>query len=454
MLEDDESGTRGNNISVKDPPQEISDKSQPLHTENAKGKGAAYVKGPDSHLVSNVSPREDNIAVTTPGSYQVLPNPTMREGYPNAKPQHEVRIEGHPYSLRRNPIPAEIRSRPELSGGNMLTPQLHSIPSSANVPLQGRLNQGIQAARNGNMSASALHPTITITHPHLASHGPEIIGATLYQQYLEEDYDSNDILGTSSPQFEMGLPINSSHTEYRTRGERLPLSQHTKGPQNVFELPFDICHTRKALDDGRPKTAWKKLRKRLSTEKVDDFLKQFISNRDIVIVVDNGSSMLKYWPILTFVTETLESKLTGLDSDGIDIRYTFRDAELGVRRLKGTGSRKRLRASLDAACPRELQSIEDKVGTDMCSILETLFNEQRSARFSKPTTLIVLTDALWEGTVPASLVEEKIVKFARQLEKKDCMERHYTIGFVRFGDDGHEKLQALDDSLKPRFHIR
>ena len=147
-----------------------------------------------------------------------------------------------------------------------------------------------------------------------------------------------------------------------------------------------------------------------------------------------------HWPICEFVCNTVAMKIGGLDKDGIDVQFTIDHNHLNI----SSPSPKHLRERLREARPTE----GERHGTDMASTLERIFNAYLKENKFKATTVIIFTDAIWEGSRP---IDNIIVKFAHDLAKHTNRldARHFTIGFIRFGDGTREKLllKYLDDDL-------
>ncbi|KAK8038980.1 hypothetical protein PG993_007391 [Apiospora rasikravindrae] len=183
----------------------------------------------------------------------------------------------------------------------------------------------------------------------------------------------------------------------------------------------------------------------------DMYLSSFLVNRDIKFVIDNGGSMEPYWPAMRVALETLASMIGKLDKDGLDIEFTigktYNTSNAPVRKLM----QKFDKARDEALRPRD----PSRTGTDMATILDQIFSNYLRDT-SKPMTLIVLSDGLWEGTISDEDVETSIVEFLRNaaIEKKPSNLRWFSIEFVSFGQAGVKKLEVLDDGLESKYGIR
>ena len=219
-------------------------------------------------------------------------------------------------------------------------------------------------------------------------------------------------------------------------------------PEHVFELPWEICQVRRDIEAKTPQGLGARFKGIFKKEPEDEHLGAFIHKRDLVLVIDNGTSMQKFWPIVTFVAITLAMKIAGLDEDRYDVRFTINGAKYDKFELKGKSGLKTLKKTLMAAQPQSSKP------TDMSKVLDDLFREHRRDHYRKATTLLVLTDGAWEGTIPMDNADNKIVEFARDLGKVKAPDPHYTIGFIRFGVEFRDRLKALDDELSKKHKIR
>ncbi|KAI4691252.1 uncharacterized protein J4E84_003543 [Alternaria hordeiaustralica] len=221
-------------------------------------------------------------------------------------------------------------------------------------------------------------------------------------------------------------------------------------PQSALELPYNICLKRKAMEEQVSKGVVKgftKLKSTLGfeTRSRDASLEDTFSDpREIMLVIDNGWTMCKHWPIVTFVAQTLAMNAAGLDRDGFDVKFTVDGRTHDQQRLRGDRGRKKLKKALKAAWPE--QKPNDNTTTDMAQIFQTIFGEWKQT--GKPaTTLLVLTDGVWSNENTATF--DKIILDIARLEQRPGGSRHFSIQFIRFDDGLPEKirLQWLDDHL-------
>lgn len=146
-------------------------------------------------------------------------------------------------------------------------------------------------------------------------------------------------------------------------------------------------------------------------------------------------------------------QLVGLDDDGVDLKFTISRRNPGVKRVKNFNGVNTLRKHLLAARPRKVRTADSEPEsgpvTDIVPTLRRIFQEYREKVFPKAMTLIVLTNGLWPGSKSAKRLNETLIEFARWLEEMDYGARHFSITFIRFGDDAKAKrrLRYLDDEL-------
>jgi hypothetical protein len=168
-----------------------------------------------------------------------------------------------------------------------------------------------------------------------------------------------------------------------------------------------------------------------------------------VFIVDNGTSMLPFWDVATFVLETLAKKLRGLDDDGLDLFFANGDKWNIVASSHST--HEHFKKAMNNARPMQ----DSK--TDITERLTKIFDTYNNGTQAKRMTLIVLTDGVWEGTVFEEKIDKKIAEFVGKLEMKGhrSEERRFSIQFIRFGDDPKAiaRLKRLDNDLKEKYKI-
>ncbi|ORY57867.1 uncharacterized protein BCR38DRAFT_81607 [Pseudomassariella vexata] len=183
--------------------------------------------------------------------------------------------------------------------------------------------------------------------------------------------------------------------------------------------------------------------------KIDDYLSRFVSDRDLIFVVDNGKTMSPLWNEVTITLQVLAAKVEGLDNDGIDLIFTFNDRN-NVRNSKRNASYVFRDAMNRAKAP---QDDSKPYGTDMARTLGEIF-QQYLKRPSKKMTLLILTDGVWEGSPDPNEVENKIATFLKSpVIESTFRDRAFSIQFISFGQSGISRLEALDDDMTKKYHI-
>ncbi|QDS74920.1 hypothetical protein FKW77_004200 [Venturia effusa] len=248
----------------------------------------------------------------------------------------------------------------------------------------------------------------------------------------------------------------SLHSHQRTMSARsTSLRTQLHDPYSNREL--DIVQARIQLD-AKLETTSHKLRNRFGKIKVDPLLENYIKDRDIAFVVDNGTTMGAHWQDVVFTLETLYLKLDGLDENGVDLIFTDRaKSACNKNELKKSSGRTLLVRSMYDAQPAAPDAIEERVRTNMKEVLSPIFQRYLTSRQNKRMTLIVLTDGVWEGSTTEEGVAEKIRDFYQSWHGKSRVveDRWFSIQFVSFGDNATalRRLQVLDDDMAAIYKI-
>ncbi|KAI0544117.1 hypothetical protein F4679DRAFT_566078 [Xylaria curta] len=199
--------------------------------------------------------------------------------------------------------------------------------------------------------------------------------------------------------------------------------------------------------EGRRRFSVKSLR----GPKKDVYLSNFIEDRDFKFIIDDGTRMKTHWKWVTATLQVLAEKVVASDDDGVDLMFAFaKDLNLSnVKRPWG-----KFRKAMSHAGERISTDPRKPLATDMAKILGEVFQRYERKQSRQRTTLIILTDGVWEGSVQADDVEEKIADFFRGSKRtKGFEDREFTIQFVSFGDQAMRRLNALDDDMPNRYSI-
>ena len=330
----------------------------------------------------------------------------------------------------KEPTPPRTNTRP--SGGDTRPDNsAHELSSSARFPASLESQPGLHRPYSTDLPSSPA-PSLIVTDT-IQPPTPTIPGTTQEQNgkgkaKAGEDEEEEVDPGYKTPRADIPPLVISP-------------------PEHVFKLPWEICQVRRDIETKIPQGLRARFKDYFKKETKDEHLEAFIQKRDLVLVIDNGTSMQKFWPIVTFVAITLAMKIAGLDEDGYDVRFTINGAKYDEFGLKRKGGLETLKKTLIAAQPQPSKP------TDMSKVLDGLFREHQRGGYRKATTLLVLTDGAWKGTIPVDNADKKIVEFARDLERAKVPDRHYTIGFIRFGVEFRDRLKALDDELSKIYKI-
>ncbi|KAK8121989.1 serine/threonine protein kinase [Apiospora sp. TS-2023a] len=201
----------------------------------------------------------------------------------------------------------------------------------------------------------------------------------------------------------------------------------------------------------------------------EDRLRNHFTNSDIIYLVDNASSMARYWNHARQVLDILVWCTLEYDDDGMELHFTNHDDNLQLKpKSKKKQKREHFTRRLDIAEPR----LTDDVATDMsaslaCILDRHLINYSSSSGMKRNLTVFILTDGLWErhrGNDTA--VDDYITNFIQEIPDPGFdsgnrtgnsaegkpRERPISVQFIRFGHykDARDRLQRLDNDLKNR----
>ncbi|KAI9687319.1 MAG: hypothetical protein M1822_002362 [Bathelium mastoideum] len=208
--------------------------------------------------------------------------------------------------------------------------------------------------------------------------------------------DLNSELKRSGADITQQVSQSGKRTSFPTSSGNSPPLQLQ--PSRTLSIPFnpmlwmqelrqyDIFRTRFDLEEEAAKKG--KIRSIFGSSKPDEALKQHVYNRDIVFVVDNGSTMSCFRNLATLIVETLAMKLKGIDDDGFDLCFT--NGNERVEEAKKDAPAK-FRKAMSKAWSEDGQPV---VRTDMATALDRIF-EGRIAPGGRGKTLLVITDGVW-----------------------------------------------------------
>lgn len=156
-----------------------------------------------------------------------------------------------------------------------------------------------------------------------------------------------------------------------------------------------------------------------------------------------------HWFEATELLDVLVKMAKGLDTDGMDLKFTT-----GNITLDGENSASKFRSRMNAARP---MGSKERARTDLRSSLGSILHDYigrlKNHRWHevKDVVLLILTDGIWAGMENKNEVAELIKKFSNELKalNSDLKLRPFGIEFIQFGNDNAatERLRFLDDYL-------
>ncbi|KAK5121454.1 hypothetical protein LTR85_005287 [Meristemomyces frigidus] len=170
----------------------------------------------------------------------------------------------------------------------------------------------------------------------------------------------------------------------------------------------------------------------------------WLNNRDHIFLVDDATSMQRYWPHLRELLEPLTYLVKDGDPDGAELHFTISTKHVQSKRSKD------LVALVDSHRPMGDTNIEHRLGNILQEYRGKLRDQtvpagsSQPGRTVRPATIYVLTDAVWaEGNNAKGIIEETI----RVLQSLSCDRKQLGIQFISFGQhlDGLRRLRELDE---------
>ncbi|KAK7914325.1 hypothetical protein PG985_012028 [Apiospora marii] len=201
----------------------------------------------------------------------------------------------------------------------------------------------------------------------------------------------------------------------------------------------------------------------------EDRLRNHFTDRDIIYLVDNASSMARYWNHARQVLDILVWCTLEYDDDGLELHFTNHDDDLQLKpKSKRKQKREQFTRRLDLAEPRLTDELTTDMSASLACILERhLINHSSSTGMKRNLTVFVLTDGLWERHRDNNTaVDDYMTTFIQKIPDSDFdadkrtsdsaqekpRERLISVQFIRFGHDkdARNRLLRLDNDLKNR----
>ena len=158
--------------------------------------------------------------------------------------------------------------------------------------------------------------------------------------------------------------------------------------------------------------------------------------------------MNAHWYEATKLLEVLVEKAKGVDTNGMDLRFTT-----GTTSLDGQNSAHEFVKSMHTARPKTLPV--EQAHTDLRSSLGDIWQDYlrklKSFRQNiKDVVVIILTDGIWKGMENPNEMADHIKKFSDEIVARQSMNfRPFSIEFIQFGNDRavERRLRYLDEYL-------
>ncbi|KAG5660422.1 hypothetical protein KAF25_003028 [Fusarium avenaceum] len=180
-------------------------------------------------------------------------------------------------------------------------------------------------------------------------------------------------------------------------------------------------------------------------ENLDGYTKfrRRIAPRHFIILIDDSESMRIMFREVLKVVEILVWLVKDFDSLGVDIRFASNLIKRHTRTFP--------RPSTDRIMASVRQWFERNEADKYCNmkyLLNKVFADDKIVSPRYPTSVLVLTDGVWEGGPIQDIgVEKSISQVIEQMDEKGVSDTDFTFQFVRFGNDpdGLARLKYLDD---------
>lgn len=198
-------------------------------------------------------------------------------------------------------------------------------------------------------------------------------------------------------------------------------------------------------------------------------LDEYFKNRDIVFLVDNGSTMCQHWPMMRSLVIVLAALLYGQDDNGMDIYFTSSNTRHGpfteptefvkiinkmepAERYPKTDKQGRKRSLNDDGRANDIRTSLNEI----LSLVGTQPKHMTKENYTRKLTLIIFTDGRWVGIKKKRTVAEQIVHWVNRWGDKDHLQkmlenenRGLSFQFVQFGNDKQatKEFEYMDNDL-------
>ncbi|KAI3319818.1 hypothetical protein HD806DRAFT_250208 [Xylariaceae sp. AK1471] len=203
----------------------------------------------------------------------------------------------------------------------------------------------------------------------------------------------------------------------------------------------------------------------------EDQLEHHFRNRDLVYLVDNASSMKRFWRHASHLLRVLVWRSLGYDDNGMELRFTDELEEKWRLTPKRKQRKEDFAKKMDDADPNKRKNSISK--TDMSASLSLILEDHLrknsdGTKLKRHLTILVLTDGLWEMNGEFD-IDNYLLTFIQKIPEENwepetprgasttsgkppSRPRPISIQFIRFGHHPNAivRLDRLDNNLKDR----
>ncbi|KAG7047599.1 protein kinase domain-containing protein [Colletotrichum scovillei] len=213
------------------------------------------------------------------------------------------------------------------------------------------------------------------------------------------------------------------------------------------------------------------VRGKSNLELLDQRLETEFKDRDIIYLVDNGSTMSGHWTQASNLLKVLVWRSIGYDDNGMELYFTNPDtpANASITETKKQSVITFVTAMKNAE-PSQSHHVKTTIVPELARIINgytRAMTSQRPPRPPRKKTIIVLTDGIWEGMKMEHTIDIHLRSTFHELkdlhgdlsyvqpgksdDQVDISEiRPVTIQFVQFGNhrNATERFRRLDDDME------
>ncbi|XMA09784.1 hypothetical protein WAI453_002575 [Rhynchosporium graminicola] len=190
---------------------------------------------------------------------------------------------------------------------------------------------------------------------------------------------------------------------------------------------------------------------------------QFLDKRDIVFLLNNGSTMGDHWPRARDLVAVLVALLHGQDDNGLELYFTSSKKPFGpfveprefVDTIDLPINKPRVSQQADDCDEQGFIGVKNGSADNIKEVLFHILDLVGKASYARKLTLIIFTDGIWKGVeekeTVADGISHHITMWAdRNKDLKELMKvRGLSLQFVQFGNDpdATAMLEDMDNHL-------